>query len=235
MPTEQAAIPEPPWHTPRKKRVVRRPLDRDLIVGAALRICDDDGLDAVTMRRVAAELGTGPGSLYAHVADKQELQAFMLDEAAGEITPAPADPDRWAEQLLALAREIKQVLLAHRDLARAALGGIPMGPNSLVIAEAILALLRAGDIPERVAAKAVELVFLLINAAVLDEASYLDDADAHRREQIDQYQAYLATLPTDRFPHLTSLPTMLTAGDIDERFDFRINVLIAGLHAQDTR
>lgn len=232
MPTQQAAVPEPPWRTPRKKAQVRRPLDRDLIVGAALRVCDEAGLDAVTMRRVAQELGTGPGSLYAHVADKQELQALMLDEVAGEITPVPPDPPRWAEQLKELALEVKQALLSHRDLARAALGGIPSGPNALVLAESILGLLRAGNLPDRVAGYGVEMVFLQINAAVLDEASYTRDAETRMREQVEQFRAYLAALPTERFPNLTGLTDTLTAGAVDDRFDFRMDVLLAGLRAQ---
>jgi AcrR family transcriptional regulator len=233
MPKKQAEIPEPPWRTPRKAPQVRKPLDRDLIVDAALRICDEAGLDAVTMRRVAQQLGTGPASLYAHVADKEELHALMLDRVAGDIKARPVDPARWHKQLKELASEAKRVLLTHRDLARAALGGIPSGPNSLVLAEAVLALLRAGKLPDRVAAYAVELVFLQINAAVLDEASYSHgSAEAEMQAQVKQYQAYLATLPTDRFPNLTGLADLLTSGVVDDRFDFRMDVLIAGLRAQ---
>jgi AcrR family transcriptional regulator len=232
MSARQAAVPEPPWRTARKQVRARRPLDRDRIVDAALRVCDRSGLDAVTMRRVAEELGTGPGSLYAHVADKQELQALMLDQAAGEISPPVAEPSRWENQLIDLAQQIKHALLGHRDLARAALGGIPSGPNSLVLAEAILTLLRAGGLPDRVTAFGVELVFLQINAIVLDEAAYPDDIKAQMREQTSQYHAYLASLPTDRFPNLTDLADTLTAGNTDDRFDFRMRVLIDGLRAQ---
>jgi hypothetical protein len=167
------------------------------------------------------------------VADKEELHALMLDRVAGDIKARPVDPARWHKQLKELASEAKRVLLTHRDLARAALGGIPSGPNSLVLAEAVLALLRAGKLPDRVAAYAVELVFLQINAAVLDEASYSHgSAEAEMQAQVKQYQAYLATLPTDRFPNLTGLADLLTSGVVDDRFDFRMDVLIAGLRAQ---
>ncbi len=231
--TQNMAIPEPPWRTPRKKPLVRKPLDRDLIVEAAVRICDDAGLDSVTMRRVAQALGTGPASLYAHVADKEELQALMLDRVVGDIPVGPADPARWSDQLKEFARETKRVLLSHRDLARAALGGIPSGPNSLVLAEAVLAILRAGGLPDRVAAYGIELVFLQVNAAVLDEAAYSPGAsEAEMRAQVNQYEAYLATLPADRFPNLTGLADLLTSGAGDDRFDFRMDVLIAGLRAQ---
>lgn len=229
----EAAVPEPPWRTPRKPARVRQPLDRDLIVAAALRVCDREGLDAVTMRRTAQELGTSASALYAHVADKRELQALMLDEVAGEITLPAAPSSPWAAQLLALAREIKRVLLTHRDLARAALGGIPMGPNSLLLAEAVLGLLRAGGLSDRVAGHGVELVFLQINAAVLDEAAYTQNAESQSQQQAEQYRAYLATLPTDRFPNLTALTDTLTTGSLQDRFDFRMNVLLDGLRAQD--
>jgi Tetracyclin repressor-like, C-terminal domain len=151
----------------------------------------------------------------------------------GDIPVEPADPARWSDQLKEFARETKRVLLSHRDLARAALGGIPSGPNSLVLAEAVLAILRAGGLPDRVAAYGIELVFLQVNAAVLDEAAYSPGAsEAEMRAQVNQYEAYLATLPSDRFPNLTGLADLLTSGAGDDRFDFRMDVLIAGLRAQ---
>ncbi len=62
----------------------RSPLDRARIVDAALRVADAEGLDAVTMRRVARELRTGAMSLYRHVPGKEGLVSFMIDRALGE-------------------------------------------------------------------------------------------------------------------------------------------------------
>src|SRR5690606_28095546 len=68
-----AELPTPPWRKPRRGGRTRRPLSRDLIVETAQAVVRAEGLDAVSMRRVAQELGTGPASLYAHVSDKDEL------------------------------------------------------------------------------------------------------------------------------------------------------------------
>ena len=71
---ERTDMPTPPGRKPRRPAQPRQPLTRDAIVGTAIRVLDAEGLEAVTMRRVAQELGTGPASLYAHVSGKQELR-----------------------------------------------------------------------------------------------------------------------------------------------------------------
>jgi len=86
-----ALDPEPPWWTPRKATAPRRALSRQAIVAAALGILRAEGMDAVSMRRVASELGTGPASLYAHVANKDELLELLYDELLVSIpTVEPA-------------------------------------------------------------------------------------------------------------------------------------------------
>ena len=92
-------LPPPPWHkAPRAAR--RRQLTRDTIVDAALAVLDREGLDAVSMRRVAQELQTGAALLYQHVGGKEELVALVFDRITGEIPIPPApDPARWQEQL----------------------------------------------------------------------------------------------------------------------------------------
>ncbi len=83
-------LPTPPGRRPRKAATPRRPLTQEAIVETAIRVLDAEGLEAVTMRRVAQELGTGPASLYAHVSGKEELRELMLDRVAAEIKlPSP--------------------------------------------------------------------------------------------------------------------------------------------------
>ena len=99
-------IPRPPWERPLSKRAARTPLSRDAIVDAALGIVDREGAGALSMRRVAVELGTGPASLYAHVNDKEELENLIIDRIAGEVPLPVPDPARWREQ-------VKQLLTDH--------------------------------------------------------------------------------------------------------------------------
>ncbi|MFC6929926.1 TetR/AcrR family transcriptional regulator [Actinomadura yumaensis] len=111
-------MPTPPGRKPRKAAPSRRPLTQDGIVAAAVRVLDAEGLDGVTMRRVAQELDTGPASLYAHVSGKDELNELMLDRVAAEVRLPEPDPERWQEQVKEVAREVRRVWQAHADIAR---------------------------------------------------------------------------------------------------------------------
>src|SRR5215471_9501420 len=94
-------IPPPPWQRApdRQSRRRREPISRDAIVAAAIGLLDREGLAALSMRRLAEELGTGAASLYWHVGSKDGLLDLVFDELIGEEQiPAP-DPPRWQEQL----------------------------------------------------------------------------------------------------------------------------------------
>jgi len=93
------AIPEPPWKAAPRQRPARAPLSPEAIVDAALRVLDREGSTGLSMRRVADELGTGPASLYWHVANKDALVDLIIDRVAGEVPLPEPDPDRWQEQL----------------------------------------------------------------------------------------------------------------------------------------
>src|SRR5262245_45383985 len=158
---EPDAIPDPPWARRPPRRTAPRPqLSREAIVDAALRVLDAEGLDALSMRRVAEEAGAGTTSLYWHVANKEQLLQLIFDRVIAEIElPAP-DPARWQEQLKEMGRAWRGVQKRHRDIARISLGRIPLGPNGLQAMEWLLGLLRAAGLPDRTAAFAGDLLTL---------------------------------------------------------------------------
>src|SRR4051812_47665463 len=90
----------------RRERPAKPALSRDAIVAAALDIARSDGVEALSMRRVAAALDPGPASLYVYVADRRELHELVFDAAIGTIEIDPIDPSRWREQLKELARRM---------------------------------------------------------------------------------------------------------------------------------
>src|SRR6266581_5617128 len=98
-----------PDEAPAKPR--REPLTRQRIIRAALRIMDEEGLEAVTMRRIGRELGVEAMSLYNHVRDKEEILDAICEEVLSEFR-FPAD-QAWAETVRAAAREYRRLLLAH--------------------------------------------------------------------------------------------------------------------------
>ncbi|GAA2165203.1 TetR family transcriptional regulator ActII [Actinomadura napierensis] len=202
----------------------------------AIGVLDAEGLEAVTMRRVAQELGTGPASLYAHVADKQELRELMLDRVAAEIRlPAKPDPARWREQLKEVAMEIRRVYTSHRDIAKVSMGLIPTGPNLLAIAEAQLGLMLAGGVPPKVAGLAVDTLGMYIDADAIEDTFYTatltGDVDPweHFQKYVDEIREYLKALPADRYPHIVSLVDDLTDQGGAERFEFGLDVLLRGI------
>jgi AcrR family transcriptional regulator len=229
-----AAVPEPPWWTPRKTTAPRRALSREAIVAAALKILRAEGIDALSMRRVAAELGTGAASLYAHVAHKDELLELLLDEVTGEIPLPEPDPARWQEQVRQIWMDARAALARNGDIARVALGRVPMGPNSMRTAEVTMAILRAGGVPDKTVAWAVDVIGMYVAANAIEGALHSANQKAGRdpAEYMAAVTSHFAALPADRFPTIAALMPMLTSGDAEERFAFGLDLLIQGLAAQ---
>src|SRR4051794_10878374 len=100
-----AAVPDPPWWRKRPAPArEREPLNREKIVDAALVLLERDGMQGLSMRKRAQELGTGAASLYWHVGDKEELLSLLLDRIVGESEVVEPDPENWQEQLKDLGR-----------------------------------------------------------------------------------------------------------------------------------
>ena len=129
--TELPPVPRLPSRASaaKKRRAPReRSLSREAIAAAGLQIVDTEGLDAMTMRRVAEVLDTGAASLYAHVASKEELLELVVERVIGEVeVPTDPDPERWEEQLKDGLRAIRAVFTSHGDIARASFARIPLG------------------------------------------------------------------------------------------------------------
>lgn len=235
MAADHQDMPTPPGRKPRRTAPARRPLSRDLIVGTAIRILDAEGLEAVSMRRVAQELGTGPASLYAHVSGREELRELMLDHVLGEVRLPEPDPARWQEQLRELALEIHRVYLAHRDIAAVSLGAIPTGPNMLDITETQLALMVAGGVPRAIAGLAVDTLAMFVDADAIEGAVFLgkvppgEDPVEHLGPYFEQIRDYMKALPAARYPHISGMADELTGGDGEDRFQFGIDILIRGI------
>ncbi|MEU8378063.1 TetR/AcrR family transcriptional regulator [Streptosporangium sp. NPDC048865] len=124
--------PEPPTRP--------APLDRERIVAAAVALADEGGLEAVSLRKVAARLDVGPMRLYGYISTKEELFDLMVDEVHAEIL-SPERPGDWREALRVRAHRTRLAALRHEWLADL-LGGRPtLGPNALAVTETTLAAL----------------------------------------------------------------------------------------------
>ncbi|TWD83335.1 TetR family transcriptional regulator [Kribbella amoyensis] len=224
-----------PWQpiSPAKPaRPSREPLTRDRIVDAAMGLLVDQGYEAVSMRKVAQALGTGPASLYAHVANKQELDHLLVDRAAQEMRFPEPDPARWQEQLKEAMREMLRVLRAYPGVARAAIGQVPLGERAMLTTEQLLAILKAGNVPDQAAAWAVDLIPLYVTATAFEESVQraAEWTEADIKTFVADLRTYFESLDSSRFPLTVALAPALTAGGSgDERFEFGIQIITAGL------
>jgi AcrR family transcriptional regulator len=226
-------LPPPPWKPRRRRRAARPALSVEAIVAAALRVLRAEGLDAVTMRRVADELGTGAASLYVHVADKDELHALMLDQVVGQLSlPAP-EPDRWQEQLKDVCRDMLRLMEVNVGIARVAIANVPLGPNALAWLDWTLGLLRAAGVPDQVAAYACDILPLYVTAVGFEHSIYAAAGfdEAAVADRVTQMRTYFTSLPAERFPNVVALAVPLTTGAGDDRFEFGLDVLVQGLAA----
>jgi AcrR family transcriptional regulator len=228
-----------PWRhqRPAPGRPAKTPLARGEIVQTALRIVRNEGIDAVSMRRIAAEFETGPSSLYAHVANKDELLQLMFDEMCGTIAVPEPDPARWQEQVKELARAGHQALLEHNDLAKASLATIPTGPNAMRVSDAMLGLMLAGGVPARIAAWALDRIFLYITADAYEFSiwrGHVVDAGTDKETFLEQLssdlEAYYSELPEETYPHLRHhAAEMVGNTNGTDRFEFGLDMIVGGL------
>jgi AcrR family transcriptional regulator len=228
-------LPPPPWQRlpDRSTRRRRDPISRDAIVRAAIRLLDAEGLAALSMRRIADELGTGAASLYWHVGSKDGLLDLVFDKIIGEGTIPEPVPGKWREQIKEVAREQRAVCLRHPYVVRLSIGRIPMGPNALRYSERVLAILRAGGLPPALAVQGSHLLIATINGFTLDETGVGDssarDIEASMRQTADSARDYLASLPVASFPNLVALADEFTYIDRDLSFELLIDIFVDGL------
>jgi AcrR family transcriptional regulator len=219
-----------------RDRPAKQPLSVDAVVDAGLRVLKADGLEAVTMRRVAAELDTGPASLYVYVANRDELCTAMLDRVIGTVDTEPPDPLRWREQVHRLRTPSVAAMRAPPGIAPVALSNSPTGGNALVGAESMLAILRAGGIADQPAAWACDILPLIATATAVEGDIYAAREDGETEEEaIARVSAAFGALPAERFPNLSELAGELTSGDGEQRFAFAIDCMLDGLLAASRR
>jgi len=130
---DDTVVWERPEPRPRRAPV---PLSRDAIVAAAVRRADSEGLESVSIRKIAAALDAGPMRLYSYVATKDELLDLMIDAVHSEIKSEDPGARDWRDSLRAIARTTRRVALQHEWLVDL-LGGRPhLGPHALAVLEA---------------------------------------------------------------------------------------------------
>ena len=215
-----------------------RQLSRALIVTAAVGILDAEGIQGLSMRRVAARLEVTAGSLYWYVGSKDELLELAADHVLGEIdVPEAGGGAGWREALARAAASQRTMLLRHPWLA-SVLAAVPnMGPNALRAADRTLAVLSGAGFGPGLADAALAAINNQVTGAVLAETGWRR-VTAGPAATLGDWQreaaGYLAQV-TERYPHVA---TRLTApvpdieASSEARFTLAVDCLLDGLQAR---
>ena len=219
----------------RRDRPAKAPLSKAAIVDAALAILKSEGLQAVTMRHVAAALDTGAASLYVYVANREDLRAQMLDRVTAIVELEPPDSSRWREQMHTLLGRMRASFLAYPGTAALALADPPVTGAVLVAAENLLGTLSAGGLAPRDAAWTCDILVLLVQAVAAEDDARRAADGKHFAAEVDELRARLEALPADQFPMLRTHAEDMVSGDRDERFHWAIDVVLDGVLARAAR
>jgi AcrR family transcriptional regulator len=212
----------------RVPRAERLPLTRERIVAAALDLLDADGLEALTMRRLADRLGVGAMSLYRHVEDRDELLDLVVEGILSE-TEIPAPTGSWRLDLASIARATRAGLLRHRSAAVLVTTRLGLGRGGLAALERTLAVLRGAGFDDATAVAANRALGNLVAGAVLYEAAGLAGAQGAARERRrDEGRALMAGLPADVYPNLHAAADALFSVTADEAFEAGLGALLDG-------
>jgi DNA-binding transcriptional regulator YhcF (GntR family)/AcrR family transcriptional regulator len=211
-----------------------RPLSIDQIVAAAIAIADAEGMTAVSMRRLATELGAAPMSLYRHVSDKQDLLLRMLDAVYAQYSFPATPPVGWRERLELAARLLWGMGRRHPWLALAMSLTRPQAtPHALPFTEWVLTALDSHGL-DQWTIFTVHLTLLnyvrgtAINVELEAEAEAASGLDSEQWTEANEHQLQ-ELLRTGRFPLLGRLAADGYDFDLDRLFEFGLQRLLDGI------
>lgn len=198
----------------------RRPLTAEAIVAAAITIADEEGLEAVSIRRIASEIDARPMSLYNHFESKDALLASMADEVVGEVLVDPPLPAEWRQAITEISRLLYRMLVRHPWLIAVTSRQPQFGPNSekqaAQLAEAMSGL----------SLESAEMWVLIgtVNDYVLGHS--LRATTVAKPEDLDDV---IAEPAIEAIPELASLPDYLRTRASVERFEAGLRAVLDGI------
>jgi TetR/AcrR family transcriptional regulator, tetracycline repressor protein len=209
-------------------------LSKAAVVDRALALADGLGLEALTIRRLAQDLGVTPMALYWHFRSKEELLAGLGDRVWAEIDAVVDPAADWSQQLRGLLESLVQVLRTHPSASQLLLAGDKLhGDAALLVTETTLDVLqRAGFDAARASEIARSALWtgltLVLSEPGYDPAVTPEERAEHQRKSLIE----LSMLPPDRFPCLVAAAGPMTAcDDLEFHYRFGIDLFIGGVVA----
>jgi AcrR family transcriptional regulator len=205
----------PIWALPRPAE--RKPrYTREQIADTALRIADQEGFDAVTMKRIAAELGAGTMTVYYYIRNKTDIVALMHDAILADVLiPGGELPAHWRDAIAAISRRTRQVLLAH-PWSLSSLNEAQFGPNAMRHVEQSLAAMADTGLSFRARLDVITAVDDYVFGNTLHSVESLSRAAAAEADPAMTAAAIeygLAQLRTGEFPELSAMYQESIAGE----------------------
>jgi TetR/AcrR family transcriptional regulator, tetracycline repressor protein len=208
-------------------------LRRDVVTERALTLADAEGIEAVTIRRLATDLGVTPMALYWHFQDKERLLDGVAELVLSEVTlPADDESRPWEERLREVLDQLLAVLAAHPAVTDVVKSRILQSEPGLELTERVLALLRgAGFSPEQSAQQAVYALLFIVGLVTGEPGALPGDEDDEAREaRLRGKWAGLQALSPKRYPHILEAAAPLTACDSSDAWRAAgMDLLLRGL------
>lgn len=210
-----------------EKTSPRKSLNRTLIIEGAVLLADEIGVDALTIRKLAAALEAKPMTIYHYVANKEAIIDGMVDYVFSEIE-LPAEGKPWKEAIYHRSASARSVLAKHKWAVPLMESRRTPGPATLRHHDAVIGCLRKGGLSVEMTAHAYALIDAFIYGFAIQEASLpatTGDEVAELAESI------LEDIPKDEYPHLMELTTdhILQPGyDFGDEFNFGLKLILAG-------
>ncbi len=226
---EAERLPPPPWVKPLhegRRRTPRAPLDRARIIGAALGIVDAEGVDGLSIRRLAAELGTAPMSVYWHLRDKSELLDLIGEAVLESIEIPPAEGD-WREQLRAVHRAMLDAVLRHPNTAELMTGRARYGRAGIALFERLLSILLGTGLKPKDAFDAYQSLYLFLLGYIATASRTPAFVEAQRQGIL-----YLRSLDPAMLPAVGAVAPVVGERVPTEQFEVGLGIVIEGIAAR---
>jgi len=214
----------------------RQRLTREKVLRAALGFVDANGLAALSMHKLGAELGVQGMSLYSHVQNKDALLDGIVEAMSREAQPPPAQDTDWRDALRHLAREIRGMISRHPAAAPLLVSRPVMPTRRLEQLDAYTRLLMRAGFAEDRAMDVLRTVYMYAHGYALAEACFTACAGCGPwpADELSRMRRVTEMVPRDAPDHLVRL-AMLFCGrcDLDEQFSLGVELMIRGLDGQD--
>ena len=206
----------------------RAGLSREAVLGAARRIADEEGVDRLTMRRLATELGVVPNAVYTYYPDKEALLDALLDDLLAGVEIGDPDQADWRDGLVRLMDASRRLLLAHPRLVPLFLARPGLGPNAARLGELSFRLLRRGGLEGD---RAVEAFRVLLTYSLGFAAFQAPRLEVDAGARAEAAEAPFAGLPEDEFPEIRGLASQVAEPTTDRHFHTGLRWLLDGVSA----